>query len=91
METVLNFNLNGIIRQEVTIVAKDLTPEQLADGLERGIFQTSIAHDGVETVSTTITETNTGMIVARINKQTVIGEADHDYYIQGFNVEDTEL
>lgn len=87
----IGFNLNATITQKINILRDDITPEQIASALESGAMQTTIAHDGIETIGTTITETETGRIVARIIEQRVCGEheihtftvyEDSDNYIE---------
>lgn len=83
------FNVNATIVQKVEIIHPTATPEEIASGLESGQLQTTISHQGLDTIGTTITEVESGIIIARIKEQHV--EGPHEFY--SFNhreVEDDE-
>lgn len=81
------FNINAVMEQTIMIINPHYSPEMVVDGLESGQLQTTVSHQGLDTIGTTITETETGVIVARIREQSVTGQ--HEIY--DFNISDPDF
>lgn len=76
---IMDFQISGIIRQKVLITAKGWTEEMVVDGLNSGILETTIGHDGIATGSETITDCE-GLIIGRIELQrSVEGMEFHNF------------
>lgn len=74
MTALIEFSAQAIIHQTVNIVAEDLTPEQLVEGLNRGEYLTTIEYNNVNQETRTICkfdEEGNEVTLAEIEKQTV--------------------
>lgn len=97
---VMDFQFKGYIRQRVRIIKAGWTPEMVTDALDNGTLFTTIAHDGVETHGTTITD-HEGMIIARIDAQRAVEDqheflnfsdsTDIDFDMMGSNMEAADV
>lgn len=75
---VLDFQFTGFIRQRLRIIESGWSEEGVIAGLESGRLATTISHDGVETHGQTVTDSETGVIIARIEAQRAIADS-HEF------------
>lgn len=78
----ITMNVGATIKQSVEIIDKDLTINDLIEGLIDERFETTLSHDGVSTIHGSITDAN-GRLIAKVHCQREIVSVFSDFALDG--------